>query len=58
MDARVRDGRAQFAYGVTGRAVLDAEAGGRQAIIGGNVDKLPYSFIARPEVRRPEEDLG
>lgn len=38
--------------------ILDAETGGRQAIIGGNVNKLPFSFIARPEVRRLEDLRG
>jgi ABC-type nitrate/sulfonate/bicarbonate transport system substrate-binding protein len=55
---RVRDGRAQLAYGVTEHVILDAETGGRQAIIGGNVNKLPFSFIARPEVRRLEDLRG
>ena len=58
VDARVRDGRAQLAYGVTEHVVLDAETGGRQAIVGGNVNKLPFSFIARPEVRRLEDLRG
>ena len=40
VDARVRDGRAQLAYGVTEHVILDAETGGRQAIIGGNVNKV------------------
>ena len=47
---RARDGRAQLAYGVTEHVILEAEAGGRQRIIGGNVNKLPFSFIARPGV--------
>ena len=47
----VRDGRAQLAYGVTEHVILDAETGGRQVIIGGNVNKLPFSFIARPGIR-------
>ncbi len=47
---RVRDGSAQLAYGVTEHVVLDAETGGRQVIIGGNVNKLPFSFIARPGI--------
>src|SRR3712207_7425587 len=58
VDARVRDGRAQLAYGVTEHVVLDAEAGGRQTIVGGNVNKLPFSFIARPEVRGFEDLRG
>lgn len=47
---RVRDGRAQLAYGVTEHVILDAESGGRQAIIGGNVNRLPFSLIARPGI--------
>ena len=43
----VRDGRAQLAYGVTEHVILDAETGGRQVIIGGNVNKLPFSLIAQ-----------
>ena len=48
---RLRDGCAQFAYGVTEHVILDAEAGGRQVIIGGNVNRLPFSLIAHPSVR-------
>ena len=44
---RVRTGRAQLAYGVTEHVILDAEAGGHQVIIGGNVNRLPFSLIAR-----------
>ncbi len=48
----VSDGRAQFAYGVTEHVILDAEAGGQQVILGGNVNRLPFSLISVPEVRR------
>ena len=51
VNERLRDGRAQLAYGVTEHVVLDAETGGRQVIIGGNVNKLPFSLIARPGIR-------
>ncbi|TDH63146.1 ABC transporter substrate-binding protein [Dankookia rubra] len=44
---RLRDGRAQLAYGVTEHVILEAEAGGALRIIGGNVNRLPFSFIAR-----------
>lgn len=44
---RVRSGRAQLAYGVTEHVILDAESGGHQVIIGGNVNRLPFSLIAR-----------
>jgi ABC-type nitrate/sulfonate/bicarbonate transport system substrate-binding protein len=47
VNARLRDGRAQLAYGVTEHVILDAESGGHTAIIGGNVNKLPFSLIAR-----------
>lgn len=50
VSARLRDGRAQLAYGVTEHVILDAESGGRTAIIGGNVNKLPFSLIARPGI--------
>ncbi len=55
---RLRDGRAQLAYGVTEHVILDAEAGGRQVIIGGNVNKLPFSLIARPGLRSVEDLRG
>ncbi|MCS6891544.1 MAG: ABC transporter substrate-binding protein [Rhodovarius sp.] len=47
---RLRAGHVQLAYGVTEHVILDAEAGGRQAIIGGNVNRLPFSLIARPGI--------
>lgn len=47
---RVRDGRAQLAYGVTEHVILDVESGGHQVIIGGNVNRLPFSLIARPGI--------
>jgi ABC-type nitrate/sulfonate/bicarbonate transport system substrate-binding protein len=49
---RLRDGRVQFAFGVTEHVILDSEAGGRLEIIGGNVNKLPFSFIAGKAIRR------
>lgn len=48
---RLRDGRVQLAYGITEHVVLDREAGGRLAIIGGNVNKLPFSLIAGRGIR-------
>ena len=44
---RLRDGRVQFAFGVTEHVILDNEAGGNLGIIGGNVNRLPFSFIAK-----------
>lgn len=51
---RLHDGRADLAYGVTEHVVLDVEAGRRQSIIGGNVNRLPFMLIARPGI----ETLG
>jgi ABC-type nitrate/sulfonate/bicarbonate transport system substrate-binding protein len=47
---RLRDGRVDLACGVTEHVVLDAERGGSLEIVGGNVNKLPFSLIARPEI--------
>jgi ABC-type nitrate/sulfonate/bicarbonate transport system substrate-binding protein len=58
VNERVRDGRAQLAYGVTEHVILDAEAGGRQVIIGGNVNKLPFSLIARSGIHGVEDLRG
>lgn len=58
VNERVRDGRAQLAYGVTEHVILDAEAGGRQVIIGGNVNKLPFSLIARSGIYGVEDLRG
>ncbi len=54
----LRDGRAQLAYGVTEHVILDAEAGGSQVIIGGNVNRLPFSLIAHPSIRSIAELRG
>jgi ABC-type nitrate/sulfonate/bicarbonate transport system substrate-binding protein len=48
---RLRDGRAQLAYGITEHVVLDSEAGGSLEIIGGNVNRLPFSFIGGKNLR-------
>ncbi|MEH2470308.1 ABC-type nitrate/sulfonate/bicarbonate transport system substrate-binding protein [Nitrobacteraceae bacterium AZCC 2161] len=48
---RLRDGRAQFAFGVTEHVILDNEAGGHIRIVGGNVNKLPFSFISGKNIR-------
>jgi ABC-type nitrate/sulfonate/bicarbonate transport system substrate-binding protein len=55
---RLRDGRVQLAYGITEHVVLDREAGGRLAIIGGNVNKLPFSLIAGKGIRSIEDMRG
>jgi NitT/TauT family transport system substrate-binding protein len=48
---RLRDGRVDLAVGVTEHVVLDRERGGHLAIIGGNVNKLPFSLIAGKDIR-------
>jgi ABC-type nitrate/sulfonate/bicarbonate transport system substrate-binding protein len=51
---RMRDGRAELACGVSEHVILEPETGGHQVIIGGNVNRLPFSLIARPGI----EDLA
>lgn len=55
---RLRSGQAQLAYGVTEHVILDAESGGHQAIIGGNVNRLPFSLIARPGIQSLKDLRG
>jgi ABC-type nitrate/sulfonate/bicarbonate transport system substrate-binding protein len=51
MDSHVRSGRFQFAYNATEQVVLSIEQGASVAVVGGNVERLPFSFIARRDVR-------
>jgi NitT/TauT family transport system substrate-binding protein len=55
---RLKDGRVQFACGVTEQVILDSESGGRLEIIGGNVNRLPFDLIARPSIRSFEDMRG
>ncbi len=55
---RLRDGRVQLAFGVTENVILNSEAGGNLEIIGGNVNKLPFSFIARKGISSFEQLRG
>ena len=48
---RLRDGRAQIGYGITEHVVLDSEAGGFLEIVGGNVNRLPFSLITGKNIR-------
>ena len=48
---RLQDGRVDLAYGVTEHVILDRENGGRTVIVGGNVNKLPFSLIAGKGIR-------
>src|SRR5919206_936759 len=47
----LRDGDLDLALGVTENVILDREQGGRLQVVGGNVNKLPFSLIARPHIR-------
>ena len=55
---RLRDGRAQLAYGITEHVILDSEAGGTLEIIGGNVNRLPFSFIGGKNLRNVDDLRG
>ena len=48
---RLQDGRLDIALGVTEHIILDSEAGGHLEIIGGNVNRLPFSLISGKDVR-------
>lgn len=48
---RLKDGRVELACGITEHVILDAETGGRMEIIGGNVNRLPFSLIAGKSIR-------
>ncbi len=51
---RLRDGRAQIGYGITEHVVLDSESGGHLEIVGGNVNRLPFSLITGKSIRSVE----
>jgi len=55
---RLRDGRAQLAYGITEHVILDSEAGGFLEIIGGNVNRLPFSFVTGKAIKTFEDLRG
>jgi len=55
---RLRDGRAQIGYGITEHVILDSEAGGFLEIVGGNVNRLPFSLIAGKNIRTFEDLRG
>src|SRR6201996_6565971 len=56
--SRLRDGRAQISYGITEHVVLDSEAGGFLEIVGGNVNKLPFSFVTGKNIKSVEDLRG
>ena len=51
---RLRSGHAQLVYGISEHVVLDHEAGGPQQIIGGNINRLPFSLISQKEIKTIE----
>ena len=55
---RLADGRVHLAYGITEHVILDSETGGQSEIIGGNVNRLPFSLIAGKNVRGFEDMRG
>lgn len=55
---RLRDGRVQLAYGITVHVVLDVEAGGYLEIVGGNVNRLPFSLVTGKTIRTFDDLRG
>lgn len=55
---RLRDGHVQFSRGTTEHVILDREQGGDQEIIGGNLNKLPFSLIGAKHIRSIEDLRG
>jgi ABC-type nitrate/sulfonate/bicarbonate transport system substrate-binding protein len=55
---RLRDGRVQLAYGITEHVVLDSEAGGYLEIVGGNVNRLPFSFVTGKSIKTFDDLRG
>lgn len=55
---RLQDGRMDIALGVTEQIILDQEAGGHLEIIGGNVNRLPFSLIAGKHIHSFEDMRG
>ena len=47
---RLQDGRLDIALGVTEHIILDNENGGHLEIVGGNVNRLPFSLIAGKDI--------
>ncbi len=55
---RLVDGRVDLAYGITEHVILDNETGGGSEIIGGNVNRLPFSLIAGKDIRGWQDMRG
>lgn len=56
--ARLADGHVQLAFGITEHVILDNETGGQSEIIGGNVNRLPFSLIAGKAIRGWDDMRG
>lgn len=55
---RLYESRVQLAYGITEHVILDSESGGLSEIIGGNVNRLPFSLIAGKHISGFEDMRG
>jgi ABC-type nitrate/sulfonate/bicarbonate transport system substrate-binding protein len=55
---RLANGTVQLAFGITEHVVLDVESGGKSEIIGGNVNRLPFSLIAGKGINGFEDMRG
>ncbi len=55
---RLVQGEFQLILGVTEHVILDIERGGQLKIIAGNVNRLPFSLIARPHIRSWQDLRG
>lgn len=55
---RLQDGRLDIALGVTEHIILDKEQGGQLEIIGGNINRLPFSLIAGKNIHSFEDMRG
>jgi len=54
----LRDGHVHFSRGTTEHVILDREQGGHQEIIGGNLNKLPFSLIGAKHIKSIEDLRG
>ena len=56
--SRLRDGRVQLSFGITEHIILDSEAGGSLEIVGGNINKLPFSFVTGKAIKTAADLKG
>ena len=55
---RLQDGHVQFSRGTTEHVIIDREQGGDQEIIGGNLNKLPFSLIGAKHIKSIKDLRG